>query len=138
MLSVKQKLLEYSAQQFFNDCVLDPEDRQKCIKIGFRFGQQDFQKLDTWLNSNDFTDQDFIRKVFELNDAENLMTETQLLSTLARFLCGYDKQVACRSRALELPEDRRNNYFRNQRDFVDVTDDELKAKEDFILETLET
>lgn len=138
MLHVKQRLLEYSAQQFFKDCTFDSKDKQKCIKIGFRFGQHDFQKLDTWLNSNDFTDQDFIRKVFELNDEENLMSETQLLSTLSRFLCGYDKQVACRPRALELPEDERGRYFQNQRDFVDVTDDELKAKEDFILETLET
>lgn len=132
------RLLEYDARQFFNDCKYDSVKKQRNIKLGFRFGQQECQKLDTWLNSNSYTDQDFIKEVYNLNAKLNLMTGIELLDTLSRFLCGYDKQVEARNEAerLKIPKDSLQNFFLNRRDLVDVTEKELSEKRDFILETL--
>lgn len=132
------RLLEYDARQFFNDCKYDSVKKQRNIKLGFRFGQQECQKLDTWLNSNSYTDQDFIKEVYNLNAKLNLMTGIELLDTLSRFLCGYDKQVEARDEAerLKIPKDSLQSFFLNKRDLVDVTEKELSEKRNFILKTL--
>lgn len=114
------RLVEYDARNFLDRNSFKGNEKKKCVKNGFQFGMLEYFGQEFWLKKDeDYTDKDFIKAVYELNDQTDKMKETELLSNLSRFLCGYAASVDCRKEVENLPREKRHNYFQNQAMNVD-------------------
>ena len=126
------KLIEYDADLFLRRNKYNDSQKKKCILRGFILGVMAFFKAD-WLGSNNrYTPIDFINEVYELNLKVHEMTETELIESLARFLCGYDEAInfSQNNEIQNKSEQEQRNAFQNKQNNIDieVTDNKINEK----------
>lgn len=131
------RLVEYDAKKFLKDN--KESQRKECVWNGFLFGTLEFFKQEFWLKrGEDYTTEDFVKAVYELNSQMGELKILDLLENLARFLCGYEVQLSCRKDVESMSVAQQHIYFQNQIENADsiITDKMIQDKIDFIKETL--